>query len=81
MATRLIKEIIKEALQIKEDQAFKQDVYYLAQKAFCISLEELLINENKEVDDTLFNEYFKRYLNGEPLYYILKEAPFRLTIR
>lgn len=76
MATRLIKEIIKEALQIKEDQAFKQDVYYLAQKAFCISLEELLINENKEVDDTLFNEYFKRYLKGEPLYYILKEAPF-----
>ncbi|MBE6132432.1 MAG: peptide chain release factor N(5)-glutamine methyltransferase [Erysipelotrichaceae bacterium] len=76
MATRLIKEIIKEAFQIKEDQAFKQDVYYLAQKAFCISLEELLINENKEVDDTLFNEYFKRYLNGEPLYYILKEAPF-----
>lgn len=76
MATRLIKEIIKAAFQIKEDQAFKQDVYYLAQKAFCISLEELLINENKEVDDTLFNEYFKRYLNGEPLYYILKEAPF-----
>mgnify|MGYP003289336115 CR=1 FL=1 len=76
MATKLINKIIQESLKINNDQAFKQDVYYLAQKAFCISLEELLINENKEVDDTLFNEYFKRYLKGEPLYYILKEAPF-----
>lgn len=76
MATKLINKIIQESLKINNDQAFKQDVYYLAQKAFCISLEELLISENKEVDDTLFNEYFKRYLKGEPLYYILKEAPF-----
>ena len=76
MAIRKLDDVLKEALNRNEDQAFKQDVYYLAQKAFCISLEELLINENKEVDDTLFNEYFKRYLKGEPLYYILKEAPF-----
>ena len=76
MATKLINKIIQESLKINNDHAFKQDVYYLAQKAFCISLEELLISENKEVDDTLFNEYFKRYLKGEPLYYILKEAPF-----
>ena len=64
MATKLINKIIQESLKINNDQAFKQDVYYLAQKAFCISLEELLISENKEVDDTLFNEYFKRYLKG-----------------
>lgn len=76
MATKLINKIIQESLKINNDQAFKQDVYYLAQKAFNMSLEELFINENQEVDSKLFDDYFSRYLKGEPLYYILKEAPF-----
>lgn len=76
MANNSLNKILTQALKIKDEQAFKQDVYYLAQKVFSYSLEELIIKENEIVDDTLFFAYLNRYLEGEPLYYILKEAPF-----
>lgn len=76
MANRLVKEILIDALKISDDEAYKQDIYYLAQKAFSLSLEELILKENEVVDDNIFNQYLKRYLDKEPLYYILGKAPF-----
>ena len=76
MANRLVKEIFIDALKISDDEAYKQDIYYLAQKAFSLSLEELILKENEVVDDNIFNQYLKRYLDKEPLYYILGKAPF-----
>jgi release factor glutamine methyltransferase len=76
MANNSLREILQKSISIKEEQAFKQDIYYLAQRVFSYTLEELFINEDKIIDDTLFNDYLKRYLNNEPLYYILNEAPF-----
>ena len=76
MANRLVKDILLEALKINSDEAYKQDIYYLAQKAFSLSLEELILKENEVVDDNIFNQYLKRYLDKEPLYYILGKAPF-----
>ena len=76
MANRLVKDILLEALKINSDEAYKQDIYYLAQKAFSLSLEELILKENEIVDDAIFIQYLKRYLDKEPLYYILGKAPF-----
>lgn len=76
MANRLVKEILIDTLKISDDEAYKQDIYYLAQKAFSLSLEELILKENEVVDDNIFNQYLKRYLDKEPLYYILGKAPF-----
>ena len=75
MANRRVQDILQTSLNIKNEQAFKQDIYYLAQKVFSLSLEDLLTTK-KEVDDSIFNAYLERYLKGEPLYYILQEAPF-----
>lgn len=76
MAIRKLDDVLKEALNRNEDQAFKQDVYYLAQKVFSLSLEEIFLKNDTLVDDELFSSYFKRYQDKEPLYYILGEAPF-----
>ena len=76
MANRLVKDILLEALKINSDEAYKQDIYYLAQKAFSLSLEELILKENEIVDDAIFIQYLKRDLDKEPLYYILGKAPF-----
>lgn len=76
MANRLVKDILLEALKINSDEAYKQDIYYLAQKAFSLSLEKLILKENEIVDDAIFIQYLKRYLDKEPLYYILGKAPF-----
>ena len=76
MANSSLENLLKKTINIKNDEAFKQDIYYLAQKVFSLSLEELISRKNLVVNDNLFNEYVERYLKGEPLYYILKEAPF-----
>lgn len=76
MAHNSLREILNKALSIKEEQAFKQDIYYLAQRVFSYTLEDLYKNIDLIVDDSVFSSYLKRYLQGEPLYYILKEAPF-----
>ena len=64
MANRLVKDILLEALKINSDEAYKQDIYYLAQKAFSLSLEELILKENEIVDDAIFIQYLKRYLEN-----------------
>ncbi len=76
MATNSLENILNTALSYSNDNAFRQDVYYLAQKVFSLSYSDLLIERQKIFDDTIFIQYLNRYLNGEPLYYILKEAPF-----
>ena len=76
MANKTLKEILNKAIILKEEDAFRQDVYYLAQKVFSLSYNDLFLKGNNIYDDMEFNEKFQRYLDGEPLYYILKEAPF-----
>lgn len=76
MANRLLKDILDKAINLKQEDAFRQDIYYLAQKVFSLSYNELFLNANNIYDDKLFNKYLERYLKGKPLYYILKEAPF-----
>lgn len=75
MANRNIKEILNNALLNNNEEAFKLDIYYLAQRVFSLSLEDML-TKDVVVDDLVFNDCLNRYISGEPLYYILKEAPF-----
>lgn len=76
MANRKLKDLINLSIKINQEEAFKQDIYYLVEKVFSLSLEEIILNENRIVDDELFQKLLSRYLNGEPLYYLLNEAPF-----
>lgn len=76
MATNSLENILNNALSYSNENAFRQDVYYLAQKVFSLSYSDLLINQQKVFDDEVFTQYLNRYLSGEPLYYILKKAPF-----
>lgn len=76
MANRKLKDILNQYIFLKDEESFRQDIFYLAEKVFSLSFEELFINENDIYDDTLFVNYANRYLEGEPLYYILKFAPF-----
>ena len=76
MANSSLESLLRKSISLKNDEAFKQDIYYLAQKVFSLPLEELVSRKNLVVNDNLFNKYLERYLNGEPLYYILNEAPF-----
>lgn len=76
MANRKLKDILNQYIFLKDEESFRQDIFYLAEKVFSLSFEELFINENDTYDDILFVNYVNRYLEGEPLYYILKSAPF-----
>lgn len=76
MANKCLKQILQNALSKKNENTFRQDVYYLARKVFSLSQVDLILKKNQIFDDTIFNSCLERYLNDEPLYYILKEAPF-----
>lgn len=76
MSNKCLKQILQNALSKKNENTFRQDVYYLARKVFSLSQVDLILKENQIFDDTIFNSCLERYLNDEPLYYILKEAPF-----
>lgn len=76
MANKCLKQILDRALDIRKEDTFRQDIYYLARKVFSLSQVDLILKENQVFDDTIFNSYLERYLNDEPLYYILNEAPF-----
>lgn len=76
MAIRPLKEVLSDALRKPTDDAYRQDVYYLAQKIFGLTLNDICLKREISVEDSLFLKALDRYEKGEPLYYILGSAPF-----
>lgn len=54
MAIRPLKEVLSDALRNPTDDAYRRDVYYLAQKIFGLTLNDICLKREISVEDSLF---------------------------
>lgn len=76
MAIRPLKDLLSDALTKNSGDAYRQDIYYLAERTFGLTFEDIFLKREESVEDSLFLNRLNRYQQGEPLYYILGSAPF-----